>query len=293
MPLTGRSGVQSDFAPTNALLTSIETNTDPNNTRASMGWTIEGRAGLVPGITFASILGRNPNADNSVNRVLFPYNPTDDPPDVTEIASARILSFASSSTDDDVAGIGALTMLVTGLDSNFDVQSETITLTGQTEVDSVNSYKAVNQMIILSTGSATWNVGHIYCSDSTDTFTGGVPNTRNYFTMETEWNIAFTSIFTVPRNHLLIPLKYSSITNGTPSKFALSQVDARLGTGLPIFRVNEFTNSGIDFNYDLVALNTIAEEGMWIVRSESSTAQLVQVLVYTQYALLDLAVYNV
>lgn len=278
---------------TNFLLNDINTNTLAKNHRANIGWSVECRNGDIPGATMISLIGRNPIADNSGERVLFPYDATDDPPDVTEIASARILSFASSSTDDDVAGTGITTLRINGLDANYVPQTEDIIMTGQTEVDSVNTYIAINQMFSLITGSTNFNVGNIYCSDDTDTFTSGVPDTRNYHTMEKEWNVSFTGIYTVPIGCRWFPCKYSSVTSGTSTKFAVSQIDARLAEGLPMFRLNEFTNNGGPFDYDLNGVIPVEEKGVWILRGESSAAATVSILVYVQACVIDLSVYNI
>ncbi len=299
MPLQGRTGAGADFAATNTLLTSIEINTLAKNHRANIGFSVEARNGDIPGCTVISLTARNPIADNDGERVMFPYDATDDPPDVTEIVGARTLSFASSSIEDGAGGsTGTTTLLINGLDANFDAQTENITMNGQSAVNSANTYVAINQMFSLVVGTTGHNVGNIYCSDSTDTFSAGatpigVPNLRNYHVIEKLWNVSFTGIYTVPRNHVWIPVKYSSISSGSASKFAISQIDARLAFGLPIFRLNEFTNAGLDFNFDLNGIPPVGEKGVWILRGESSTTQTVSILAYAQAALIDLALYNV
>ncbi len=292
MPLQGRSGNQGDFAITNTLLTSIDNNTLPKNNRANIGLSVEARNGDIPGCNVISLVARNPIADQT-SRVMFPYDADDDPPDVIEIATARTLSFASTDANDTSAGTGLKILLINGLDANYDAQTENITMAGLTPVNSMNTYIAINQMFALSTGSTGKNQGNIYCSDDTDTFTLGIPQTRNYHVIEKLWNLSFTGIYTVPAGHTWFPMKYSSISSGTASKFAISQIDARLAFGLPIFRLNEFTNAGLDFNFDLNGIVSVGEKGVWILRGESSTTQQVSILAYAQACLIDNAVYNV
>ena len=275
------------------LLNDIKINTLAKNHRANIGLSVEARNGDIPGCDVISLVARNPIADQT-SRVMFPYDVDDDPPDVTEIATARTLSFSSTSdADNGGTDTGVQILLINGLDANYDAQTENITMNGQSVVNSANTYIAINQMFSLVVGSSGSNVGNIYCTDSTDTHTNGVPDTRNYHVIEKTWNLSFTGIYTVPAGHTWFPIKYSSISSGTASKFAISQIDARLAFGLPIFRLNEFTNSGIDFNFDLNGIISVGEKGVWILRGESSTTQQVSILAYAQACLIDNAVYNV
>ena len=241
----------------------------------------------------SSLVARNAETD-ATDRVLFPYSATDTPPDVTEIATARILSFASSdAADDSGSGEGLKILLINGLDANHVQQTENITMDGLLPVNSANTYIAINQMFSLSVGTIGHNVGNVYCSDSTDTFTLGIPQNRNYHVMEKEWNLSFTGIYTVPAGHTWFPCKYSSITDAVTNKEAISQIDARLAEGLPIFRLNEFTNAGIAFDYDLNGVVPVGEKGVWILRARQLGTGDVKVLVYVQSALINNAIYNV
>ena len=51
------------------------------------------------------------------------------------LSAASTLYISSSSTDDTVAGTGARTVTVSGLDNNFDEKVETVSLNGQTGVE--------------------------------------------------------------------------------------------------------------------------------------------------------------
>lgn len=59
----------------------------------------------------------------------------------------------SSSANDTAAGSGAHTILVTGIDSNWNLLSETITLNGLTPVQSVNTYYRVTKVEVMAVGS--------------------------------------------------------------------------------------------------------------------------------------------
>lgn len=118
--------------------------------------------GLVPGATFVQKFGRNPQVDNGG------FEPIWD--GATEYAfqtSAQTLLVKSSDRDDDDGDTGARTMRIEGLDANYDEISETITLNGQTNVTSANSYLRVHRMYVLTAGSSEQNEGDITARFST------------------------------------------------------------------------------------------------------------------------------
>lgn len=87
--------------------------------------------------------------------------------------AAIVHKVSSGSTDDDVAGTGALTVQLEGLDANYDYQTEIIILTGRTAVNSTKEYLRMFRMTILTTGSGGENAGIVYAG--TGTVTTGVP----------------------------------------------------------------------------------------------------------------------
>jgi hypothetical protein len=109
--------------------------------------------------------------------------------------AASVLKISSSSADDDVAGTGARTVLVDGLNANYERVTEIVSLDGQTQVDTTNSYIRVNKMIVLTAGSGGTSVGNIYAG--TGAAVSGVPptvvNQTGILANETE-----SSFYTVP-----------------------------------------------------------------------------------------------
>jgi hypothetical protein len=112
--------------------------------------------------------------------------------------AASVLKISSSSTDDDVAGTGARTVLVDGLNADYERVTETVELDGQTAVNTTNSYIRVNRMTVLTAGSGGTSVGNIYAG--TGTVTSGVPavvvNQTGIVANETE-----SSFYTVPAGY--------------------------------------------------------------------------------------------
>ena len=113
--------------------------------------------------------------------------------------SATTMTVSSSNTNDTSAGTGARTVLISGLDGNYDEISETITMNGQTPVTTTNSFLRVNRALVLTAGSGEANAGIIYVG--TGTVTTGVP-ANIYTTINGDGtNQTLQSFWTVPANY--------------------------------------------------------------------------------------------
>lgn len=107
------------------------------------------------------------------------------------VSTVEALSVVSTSASDAAAGVGARTVLVVGLDTNWVEQEETITLNGLTPVVGLLLFRRVNFVYVITAGSNTSNVGTITITHST--------TTANVFTsIEPTSNIAHSSAYTVP-----------------------------------------------------------------------------------------------
>jgi hypothetical protein len=136
--------------------------------------------------------GFNPDIDDSLETVwaqggLYSY-----------LASASVLKVSSSSTADTSAGTGARTVELSGLDTNYDEISETVTLNGQTAVNTTNEFLRINRMVVRSAGSGGQNAGVIYAG--TGTVTTGVPANK-YATIAIGDNQTVMALWTVPRGY--------------------------------------------------------------------------------------------
>ena len=113
------------------------------------------------------------------------------------LTSATVLKISSSDANDDDGDTGARTVLVQGLDSNYDEIEETVTLNGQTSVNTTNQFLRVHRMIVQSTGNSNYNEGIIYAG--TGTVSSGVP-ANVYATIPVEYNQTMMAVYTVPNN---------------------------------------------------------------------------------------------
>lgn len=150
---------------------------------------------------------------------------------------------SSAAADTNTSGTGAWTVRVTGLDSNYNVISETLALNGQTAVNTVNSYLRINGFAVTETGTDKTAAGTIYIGDGV--VTAGVPATV-YDEIPVEWNARQTAVFTIPAGFTGY-ITYSRLTFAQAS--GTNAVWGRLlaiGTnGVPMATVAVVANNGV------------------------------------------------
>jgi hypothetical protein len=138
------------------------------------------------------VFGYNPDVDTSEESI-WPDGGVVPHPTV-----ASVLKISSSSTDDASAGTGARTVTIVGLDGNYDQVTETVTLNGQTAVNTTNSYLYVNQFYVATAGSGGANAGNI--NAGTGVVTAGVPAVL-YDIIATGYNNRTTAHYCVPAGY--------------------------------------------------------------------------------------------
>ena len=162
-------------------------------------YNLEVLKGNVAGHAMVPILGHTETLTTTKITVASALTTTDIDQSGIHATPAKV-KVASSSTDDDAGGTGLLTLLLIGLDADGVAQTETIVMDGQTEVESVKLYSAINGFRGLSAGGGGSNAGTIYVG--VGTFTLGVPTTF-YFTGEINTNKGTTAYYTVPAGKTL------------------------------------------------------------------------------------------
>jgi len=113
-------------------------------------------------------------------------------------SAATVMTVSSSSASDAAAGTGARTVFISGLDANYAEISETVTLNGQTAVNTVNSYLRLFTMTVITAGSGGTAVGTIYIG--TGTVTTGVPAVI-YNLIPVGYNTDAQCVWTVPAGY--------------------------------------------------------------------------------------------
>lgn len=117
--------------------------------------------GQIQGHTAVTVFGYNADVDTSEESV-WPDGGTVPHPTV-----ASVLDIVSTDAADAAAGTGARTVFIEGLDGDYNVVSETVTLNGTTNVSTVEEYLYINQFYVVTAGSGGANAGTITAKLST------------------------------------------------------------------------------------------------------------------------------
>lgn len=118
--------------------------------------------GLRSGETASLKFGFNNNIGTAGEEVIASFGGT-----FTPLVSATTLTLVSANTADTLAGNGARSLLIQGIDANRKSQFEFINLNGATPVVTVNTWLGVNRIVVYSSGSSKANVGNITCTATT------------------------------------------------------------------------------------------------------------------------------
>jgi hypothetical protein len=160
--------------------------------------------GQITGHSIVHVFGHNPDIDTSEETV-WPTGGLLGHP-----ASPTIMKISSSSANDTAAGTGARTVYILGINSTGGYVEETVTLNGQTAVNTVHAYDAIQNMTVMSVGSGGVNAGTIYAG--TGTVTDGVPAVK-YSAMGIGDNLALVGHWTCPTGYTGY-ITYGSISCG-------------------------------------------------------------------------------
>lgn len=150
--------------------------------------------GQIPNHKSLFKFGNNPDINGSLETIwshggLYVY-PT----------SAIQMKVSSTSANDTSNGTGARTIVVSGLNQNYDEVSETVTLNGQNAVLTANTFIRVFRSYVVLAGSGNTAEGTIYIG--TGTVTAGVPATV-YAEIVIGENQTLMAIWTVPAGYTL------------------------------------------------------------------------------------------
>src|SRR5210317_1793289 len=119
--------------------------------------------GKVPGYTMVNKFGYNPSIGSLAFETIwetggnYPWQST-----------AVTVDVVSDDTNDDVAGTGARTLRIQGLDGSYNLAEETVDMDGTTTVSTTQTFLRVFRMSVETAGTSGNNVGNISV-----TYTGG------------------------------------------------------------------------------------------------------------------------
>lgn len=198
--------------------------------------------GQVPGHEIVQVFGYNGDLDQTEESI-WPDGGV-----VPHPAAASVLQVSSSSASDTAAGTGARTVFISGVDEDFDVVGETVTLNGQTAVNTINSYRYVNQLYVASLGSGSANAGNI--NVGTGTVTAGVPAVL-YDIIAVGFNQRTTAHYCVPAGYTgymvkgVITSGQESGSSGVTAFLKQHGVDDILRVGA----ISTLNNGSIEYNF--------------------------------------------
>lgn len=118
-------------------------------------------------------------------------------------SSAEQLDVTSSSALDNSSGTGARSIIIRGLDSNYDQIEETVITNGTTKSTSIASFLRVNEAFVVTSGALASNVGDITIENQSADVMAHIAATKG---------IAQQLVYTVPNNKtaLLLGITVSS-----------------------------------------------------------------------------------
>lgn len=116
------------------------------------------------------VFGYNPDVDSAAEETVWTAGGILGHP-----ASPTVMTVSSTSANDTSSGTGARTIFILGVNGTGGYASETVTLNGQTAVNTVNAYDSIERVTVLTVGSGGVNAGNI--NIGTGVVTAGVPAT--------------------------------------------------------------------------------------------------------------------
>jgi hypothetical protein len=113
----------------------------------------------------------------------------------TSVIAAANIDIVSTDAADAAAGTGARTLEIVGLDADYKLQSETVTMTGLTDVNPVNDYIRIFRAKVTTAGSNETSVGTITIDDGTNILAqilaGFGQTTQAAFTIPANYNFGW------------------------------------------------------------------------------------------------------
>ena len=188
------------------------------------------------------------------------------------LTTAAVMKISSSSADDASSGTGARTVLVSGLDQDYNRISETVTLTGQTAVNTTNSFLRISGIRTLTVGSGGTNAGVIYAG--TGTITTGVPAVIHEV-VPIGFNASMSGVYTVPAGYTAYLYQGGLTSQSNGNNYITGRLKtSNQGSPKVTNAVTIFTEGMVDYNftYPLALPEKTDLEACAIVSANTSTA---------------------
>jgi hypothetical protein len=197
----------------------------------------------IQGHSSVIVFGYNGDLD-TVEESIWPNGGT-----VPHPSTASILKISSTSANDTSNGTGARTVVISGVNGDFNTVTETVILNGQTAVNTTNSYLYVNQFYVATLGSGTSNDGDI--NAGTGTVTSGVPAVL-YDMIATGFNQRTTGHYCVPAGYTGYMVKGVITAGQATGSTAVTAFLKQHGTDdiLRVGAVTAINNGSVAYDFD-------------------------------------------
>jgi len=187
-------------------------------------------------------------------------------------ATLETVDIVSTSANDTAAGTGARTVYITGLDTNYAVQSETLTLNGVAKVTSANTYRRVNYAYVVSAGSGGVNAGDLTLCHTTTT-------ANVFFVLRTGTNQTQESAYTIPAGYTGYLRHIEATVYNNASSVGLMSIWTRPYGNAVRFRRPFSCGTGFAFVSDIYGGLQLTEKTDLVIRCDGITANNSQVSV--------------
>ena len=111
----------------------------------------------------------------------------------TTFTAAEKINIVSDDANDDFGSTGATTILVGGLDADYNLQQEVVVMNGTSSVQTLLDYREVNRVRVIGAGSSMFNEGTITLT--------GADTAAVHASIPAEGSITQQSHFTVPAGY--------------------------------------------------------------------------------------------
>lgn len=170
-------------------------------------------AGLVPNTSLVTAFGYSPNTPNTTNINLWALQTA-----WTPLTAASTMELVSSSAADAAAGTGCRSVLIQGLDTNYNQISEFVVPNGAAAVALANSYIVINTAVCLVAGSGNVNAGNITVQVT------GAGSAQGY--IAAGFGASQHGRFTVPAGYTLVLENFFFLANKSASPSASANIEA-------------------------------------------------------------------
>lgn len=199
--------------------------------------------GLIGGHRVEHVFGFNPDIDSGVEETIWTAGGL-----YTHLTEPTVLKISSGSTADTSAGTGARTVYILGVNGDGSEVQETVTLNGQTAVNTTNTYTEIQRMVVMTVGSGGKNAGQIYAG--TGTVTTGVP-ANIYGHIAVGENQSLMGHYTIPTGYTGYIVK-GQISSGTPTNgYVIGRLKVRDDAGVSrTGAIVTFYSGSVDYDFD-------------------------------------------